>query len=156
MSLIVRRLGTEDVAVLQQLARESPRFELQPAAHDPLLPLSELDAEHFLDRSDHLVLAAFFEGALVGFALAYELERRDAARPLLFLYEVGVDVGHRRRGIGRALLAAVREHARARRLSGGFVLTEASNRGGMALYREAGGRREREDDVVFVFDPEER
>jgi len=56
----------------------------------------------------------------------------------MFLYELGVEEGYRRRGIGRALVESLRELARERGCSGMWVLTDADNEAALATYRAAG------------------
>jgi ribosomal protein S18 acetylase RimI-like enzyme len=57
----------------------------------------------------------------------------------MFLYELGVEEPFRRRGIGRTLVAALRELAIARGCYGMFVLTDDDNLGARATCGAAGG-----------------
>jgi aminoglycoside 3-N-acetyltransferase I len=86
-----------------------------------------------------LLLAAFDGDRPVGFVLAHELPRRHGDRAKLFVYEIDVAEGHRRRGIASALLARLGELARERGIRVGFVLTEPGNEPANALYRNVGG-----------------
>jgi ribosomal protein S18 acetylase RimI-like enzyme len=60
----------------------------------------------------------------------------------MFLYELGVDEGHRRVGLGRALVEALRELARLRGCYGMWVLTDHDNIAPLATYEAGGGSRE--------------
>jgi ribosomal protein S18 acetylase RimI-like enzyme len=60
----------------------------------------------------------------------------------LFLYELGVDEGYRRRGIGRALVSALADLAVERGCYGMWVLTDADNEAALGTYRGAGGSQE--------------
>jgi ribosomal protein S18 acetylase RimI-like enzyme len=138
----VRRLGPGDEEVLNQLARSGSRYE-EPGVDEPdEVPLSPADAANFLaDDRTHLFVAHEDGDDLVGFVVANELLHRHTFTRMLIVYEVGVAEQHRRRGVGRALLDAVRALAVERGIPEGFVLTEATNTPAMALYAAAGGTR---------------
>jgi aminoglycoside 3-N-acetyltransferase I len=97
------------------------------------------DPEALLADPRTLMLVALEGERPIGFVLAHELPRRHGDRSSLFVYEVDVAEGHRRRGIGTALLARLGELARERGIRAGFVLTEPDNGPANALYRSAGG-----------------
>jgi ribosomal protein S18 acetylase RimI-like enzyme len=140
--VVVRRLGPGDEAVLTQLARSGARFEEAGVDEPQEVPLAPADAARFLaDDRTHLFVA--FDGAdtVLGFVVVNELLHRHTFSTMLLVYEIGVDDAHRRRGIGRALLDAVRALAVERGIPEGFVLTEATNGPAMALYASAGGTR---------------
>lgn len=81
-------------------------------------------------------MAAAEDDRAVGFAFGYVLPRRHGAPTILFVYEVGVEEGHRRRGIGKELMRRLASEAGAEE---GFVLTEPDNEAANALYRSVGG-----------------
>ena len=132
--MIVRRLGPGDEQVVARLAENAA-------------PRSDLLAD---ERT--IFLAAFDGPDPVGFLLAYELLRRRGDRSQLFVYEVGVDEGRRRRGVATALFRELARLARSRGIRRGFVLTNESNEAAMELYRSLGGIRPNPDDVLFDFD----
>ncbi len=121
----IRRLGPGDEDVVRKLATRPPHFEL-------------------LEDERTIFLAAFEDGEPIGFALAHHLPRRHDPPAKLLVYEVDVDEAHRRRGVGKALLAELADVARERGIPQGWVLTDDDNAAGMALYRSAGGRSPRE------------
>jgi ribosomal protein S18 acetylase RimI-like enzyme len=132
--VIVRRLGPGDEAVVRRLAEDA-------------VPQAGLLAE---ERT--IFLVAFDGDDPVGFLLAYELLRRRGDRSQLFVYEVGVDEGRRRRGVATALFRELARIARARGIRRGFVLTNQSSEAAMELYRSLGGVRPNADDVLWDFD----
>lgn len=131
----IRRLGPGDEDVVRKLATRPPHFEL-------------------LEDERTIFLAAFEDGEPIGFALAHHLPRRHDPPAKLLVYEVDVDEAHRRRGVGKALLAELADVARERGIPQGWVLTDDDNAAGMALYRSAGGRSPREV-IEWEFDYEE-
>ena len=108
------------------------------------------DPETLLADPRALMLVAFAGLRPVGLVLAHELPRRHGDRAKLFVYEVVVAEGKRRRGIASALLARLGELACERGIRTGFVLTEPDNGPANALYRDAGGATEAVN-VVWTF-----
>jgi ribosomal protein S18 acetylase RimI-like enzyme len=92
----------------------------------------------FLASAGHHLLVAYEGEQPVGFVSGVELLHPDKGREL-FLYELGVDEEHRRRGIATALVDALAELARERGCYGMWVLTEPENAAALATYRAAGG-----------------
>jgi ribosomal protein S18 acetylase RimI-like enzyme len=132
--VIVRRLGPDDEAVVRRLAEDAA-------------PQSDLLAD---ERT--IFLVAFERDDPIGFLLAYELLRRRGDPSQLFVYEVGVDEGRRRRGVATTLFRELGRLARARGVRQGFVLTNEENEAAMELYRSVGGVRPNADDVLWDFD----
>jgi aminoglycoside 3-N-acetyltransferase I len=107
----------------------------------------------FLSNPHNILLSAEIDGVLVGQAIAYILERWDIGLPMLFLYSIDVVEDYRRRGIGTALIAAIREIGRAEGCTEAFVFTNESNFAAMQLYQSTGGKISTPDDVVmFEYD----
>jgi GNAT superfamily N-acetyltransferase len=131
----IRRLGPGDEDVVRMLATRPPHFEL-------------------LEDERTIFLVAFEDGEPIGFVLAHHLPRRHDPSAKLLVYEVDVAEAHRRRGVGKALLAELARIAKERGIRRGWVLTDDHNEAGMALYRSAGGRDPREV-IEWEFDYEE-
>jgi aminoglycoside 6'-N-acetyltransferase I len=164
--LSVRRLGPGDGDVLARLARDGARYEeaddvaQQEAAS--AVPLTPVDTAAFLSDVHTHVLVAYLvderatdEPAAdepVGFVVVNELLHRHTFARMFLVYEIGVVADHRREGIGRTLLDAVRALAIERGVPEGFVLTNESNGPAMALYAAAGGTRPSLDVAEWDFD----
>lgn len=97
----IRMLGSRDVAVLA-----GGPADLVGEASDPRL------AKAILDDPRRFVAAAIAGGRLVGIASAV-LANGTRSLDGLVIREVAVAPGHRRRGVGRRLLATLFAHARA-------------------------------------------
>lgn len=107
----------------------------------------------FLSNSQNILLSAKVDDVLVGQAIGYILERWDRDEPMLFLYSIDVVETYQRRGIGTALIEAVRNLGREQSCSEAFVFTNESNPAAMQLYQSTGGKRSNPDDVVmFEYD----
>jgi ribosomal protein S18 acetylase RimI-like enzyme len=141
----VRRLQPGDEAVLARLVLDGPRYEeagevaQEQAVNE--VALSPADAAAFLADDHTHLFVAYRADEPIGFVVANELLHRHTFPRMLLVYEIGVRDDHRRRGVGKALLDAVRALAIERDIPEGFVLTNESNGPAMALYAAAGGTR---------------
>jgi ribosomal protein S18 acetylase RimI-like enzyme len=101
-------------------------------------PLRDDAIDRFLRADDHhLLLALDDEGAPVGMVSGVELTHPDKGVEM-FLYELAVDEGARRRGFGTALVKALASLARERGCRSMWVLTDEDNDAGLGTYRKAG------------------
>jgi len=99
----------------------------------------------------NVLLLAFEGNEPVGFLRATELAQLTSRRRQMFLYEIGVDEGFRRRGVGKALVNALLTDCRARGFAEVFVLTDPANVAAVALYRATGAVTETPADRMFVY-----
>jgi ribosomal protein S18 acetylase RimI-like enzyme len=107
----------------------------------------------FLGNSQNILLSAEVDDALVGQVIDYILARWDKDEAMLFLYSIDVAETYQRKGIGTALIEAVRKISRVQGCSEAFVFTNCSNLAAMQLYQSTGGKRSNPDDVVmFEYD----
>ncbi len=95
----------------------------------------------FLADSSHHLLIAYQDDAAVGFVSGVEVTHPDKGTEM-FLYELAVDEGHRRQGIGTELVRALRELARTHGCYGMWVLADDDNAAAGATYHKAGGEVE--------------
>jgi ribosomal protein S18 acetylase RimI-like enzyme len=123
----IERLGAGDAA---RVVAAGDLFD------DP--PTPQL-AQRFLARPGHHLLVASVDGADVGFVSGVETTHPDKGTEMI-LYELGVAEGHRRQGIGRALVQALADLAADHGCYGMWVATEAGNDAALATYRSAGGQ----------------
>jgi len=105
----------------------------------------------FLKNPDNLLLVAWWQGHACGFLTAHRLQRFDHRRAEVLLYEVGVDEEFRRRGVGTALIAAVKRWAAEVGADEVWVLIETDNTAAQALYAATGGQEDVPDCTMFTF-----
>jgi len=152
----IRRLEPGDGRVLRRLTEEAGAFEAggkagRSAVAEPRAPLDTIPARRFLAQPDVHLLVAFEQDEPVGFVLAYELLRREGDPINLFLHEVRVRADRRREEIGRRLLEALWALGRDRGIGSAFVIAASDDRGALAFYRAAGGKRSRREMAVVRF-----
>jgi ribosomal protein S18 acetylase RimI-like enzyme len=112
---------------------------------DDVLAASDLfdlpaDAGHtrrFLDAPDHFLFLAYEADEPVGFVSGVETLHPDKGAEM-FLNELAVATAFRRRGIGKALVLALRDLARERDCIAMWVLTDHDNDAARATYESAG------------------
>jgi ribosomal protein S18 acetylase RimI-like enzyme len=96
----------------------------------------------FLDEPGHHLLLAYAGDARpVGMVSGVETTHPDKGTEM-FLYELAVDEGYRRQGIGTALVAALGQLARELGCYGMWVLVDHDNDPALATYAAAGGATE--------------
>ncbi len=137
----IRRMSEVDAAMAARL--------------DPLFDDGDVwDTEQgnrFLANPDNLLLVAFWGDTACGFLTAHRLQRFDARRAEVLLYEIGVDERYWRRAIGTALIAEVKNWAREVGADEIWVLTEADNDAAMTLYARTGGTPDPPGTTMFSY-----
>ena len=139
----VRRLSVGDEA----RAEAAVRLFAEEAPSRPI------DVVSFLRRAEAVLFVALEDdddGVLAGWVYGHELVHPDGERTML-LYALDVDEPWRGRGHGRALVTAFVDHARATGCTEVWVLTDDANAAALATYASAGGVREADQSVMFVW-----
>jgi GNAT superfamily N-acetyltransferase len=137
--LALRAATADDAVLLCDFVRELAEFE--GLTHECAIT-PEAVAEHVLGpRRCSAAIIAESDGQPAGFALYYRTFSTFAAKPGIFLEDLYVRPDFRKRGIGRALLAAVAQIAHAR--AGGRLEWTALkwNSKALALYESVGANR---------------
>jgi ribosomal-protein-alanine N-acetyltransferase len=134
MDIRILEPGDEDLLIeAVELADEGPLTPARAAAH--------------LADASLVAVAAIEEGQAVGFVYGHVLRRFEATS--FFIYAVDTAPSHQRRGIAKAMIAALEAEGRTGRWDEMFVLTNRGNDAAMALYASAGGVSPPPDDVVM-------
>jgi ribosomal protein S18 acetylase RimI-like enzyme len=106
-------------------------------------------AEFAADSRHHLAVA-LDAGLVVGMASGVHYVHPDKP-PQLWINEVGVSPAHQGQGLGKRLVAALLDRARALGCTEAWVLTETENAAAQRMYRAAGGCEEPARPVMFTF-----
>lgn len=141
MAIEVRLMQRGEAALLARVAEEL--FD------DPLVPRA---TQEFLRDARHHLAIAREEELIIGFASGVHYVHPDKPHPEFWINEVGVAPTHHGRGIGKALMRVLLEHARGLGCGEAWVLTERDNIPAMRLYAATGGVEAKPETVMFNFD----
>lgn len=107
---------------------------------EPHQPRDDAALDALLARVDFWALAAADdEGLLIGGLTAHLLPMTHHAGSTLFIYDIAVRADHQRRGIGRLLVATLRELAAQHGIDDVFVLADNEDQHALDFYRALGG-----------------
>jgi aminoglycoside 3-N-acetyltransferase I len=109
----------------------------------------------FLSCHANVLIVAIDQGVPVGYIVAYLLDRIDLNRAMMFFYEIGVAEAHRRRGIGKRMIAELKAICRMEDVMKMWVPTSRSNIAATRLYVSTGGVPLSADDEVTYTYPRE-
>jgi ribosomal protein S18 acetylase RimI-like enzyme len=146
MTLVIRRLGPGDEAILELLARDEPDFDLDERA-TPLEQLTAIAARSYLGNPAVVHWIALDGDEIVGDLVCLLLPLRAGEGQELLLYEIGVRSARRRQGIGRALLDQMEDWMQATGV--GLVWVVADNQAAVEFYRARGFVAE-EPEAVYL------
>jgi aminoglycoside 3-N-acetyltransferase I len=144
----IRQLLPSDVALARELmATFGEAFE-DPDTYTGAPPSDAYLAE-LLSSAHFVALAALQDERVVGGLTAYELKKPERERSEIYIYDLAVREGYRRRGIATALITQLKDLAKAR---GGYVIfvqADYIDPPAIALYTKLGAR---EDVLHFDID----
>lgn len=137
MSWTIETLCADNAHLLQRM-----QHEVFDNAVDPV----QLQA--FIEDSRHVLVMAIVEGTVVGMASGVEYFHPDK-NPQMWINEVGVADKFQRRGIGRGLVSALLDEAKARGCDCAWLGTEPDNEAANACYRSVTGSSAAEPFVLY-------
>lgn len=135
------RLRADDIALARRLNSMFGTAFDEPDTYEGDPPSETYLAE--LLAKDHVVaLAALADDEFVGGLVAYELDKLERARREIYIYDLAVAEGHRRRGIATALIERCRDIAAERGAWMVYVQADRGDAPAVALYEKMGRRAE--------------
>lgn len=105
-------------------------------------PPSEAHLAGLLSKPHVIALVALAGEEVVGGLVAYELDKLERSRREIYIYDLAVAKGHRRRGIATALIERCREIAAGRGAWVIYVQADYEDSPAVALYEKMGRREE--------------
>lgn len=94
-----------------------------------------------LGSDSFIALVALEQDEVVGGLAAYELRKFEHERSEIYIYDLAVATGHRRRGIATALIQELKRVAAARGAYVMFVQADYGDEPAIALYSKLGSRQ---------------
>jgi aminoglycoside 3-N-acetyltransferase I len=135
--VVIRQLTTDDVDVMRELLRVFGQVFEQGETYARAQPGTPY-LERLLGSDNFMALAALEDGSVVGGLAAYELRKFEQERSEIYIYDLAVLEGHRRRGIATALIDELKRIAGARGAYVIFVQADHGDDAAIALYTKLG------------------
>ncbi len=135
---MIRAARADDAPALHALIAALNRSQGDP---DDLLTEDHL-RDDIIASDTTIVMVADANGTLIGYGTAHPTYETGHAERGLYIGDLYVDPAHRRRGIARALLAAVARAGHARGARHLWLTAKATNTAAHAFYRRLGSRGE--------------
>lgn len=107
--------------------------------------------EKFLSNENNYLIAYIENDEILGFVLAYTLQRYDGRGEMLYLHEIDVVESHRKQGIATKLMNEIKELKDKNGFDKIFLVTNKSNDAAVSLYESTGGITSSDDDIIFTF-----
>jgi ribosomal protein S18 acetylase RimI-like enzyme len=114
-------------------------------------PADPTAVRSYLEDGRNIFLLAFEKNEPIGFLRGTELGQLKSERKQMFLYEIAVKDGFRRRGVGSDLIKSLLQYCRQRGFEEVFVFTDPANVAAVQLYRSTGAVTETVADRMFVY-----
>lgn len=141
MGYTIRQVASSELPVMKALLSMFGAAFGEPETYQGAVP-ADAYLTRLLDKPTFIALAALDEGEVVGGLAAYELEKFERARSEIYIYDLAVLEGHRRRGIATALIQRLQDVARARGAYVIFVQADAGDEPAIRLYESLGTRED--------------
>lgn len=129
-----QRLTSEDRELARQLFRMMAEVFSEECAQ-----LGNDYLDRLLSREDFWAIAAFAGSELIGGLTAHTLPMTALEASEIFIYDLAVRIEHRRAGVGRMLVSALRNAAAAAGIQEVFVAADDDDLHAIEFYRALGG-----------------
>ena len=138
---VIRQLLVGDVELFRELLATFGKVFEEEETYTGAQPGREY-VEGLLGGEQFIALAALKEGAVIGGLAAYELKKFEQERSEIYIYDLAVDAGCRRRGVATALIEALKPIAASRGAWVIFVQADHGDDPAVALYTKLGARED--------------
>jgi ribosomal protein S18 acetylase RimI-like enzyme len=148
----MHRLRQGDEWALATLAKGNARFgdgEDRPWVP----PLSSDEAAEFVNDPRTICVVAIDTETnhMAGFVYGGVLYRRHTKLRHVCIYELGIDIDHRRSDVGKELMRALAAEARQMGIDQGFAFTPATDRAMRDIFDAAGGQHGDDNELLYGF-----
>ncbi len=133
---VIRQLRRKDVREFRQLIRIFMNVFEAPARIEP----DEAYLAKLLENPAFVVIAALNGNDIIGGLTAYELPGYYSEQSELFLYDIAVRQELQQTGIGKSLIAALRDYCRDKDIREMFVAANEEDVDAVRFYHATGGQ----------------
>jgi aminoglycoside 3-N-acetyltransferase I len=144
----IKRLGNQDVLILQKLIR---LFQEVFEMGNPEVP-GEFYLKSLLEKPGFIAFVAIRENEIAGGLTAYELPMYYAEYSEVFIYDVAVKSEFQRKGFGKELLLSLEKYCRQNGIREMFVESHEEDGHALDFYHSTGGRPEKVVQFNYSFD----
>ncbi|HEX2853076.1 MAG TPA: AAC(3)-I family aminoglycoside N-acetyltransferase [Opitutaceae bacterium] len=148
----IRRLTPRDIPQLEEMLTVFGEAFGDTPTYSGARPSARY-FERLLGSDTFIAIAALENDRVVGGLAAYELRKFEQERSEIYIYDLAVAIGHRRRGIATALIRELQAMATERGAYVIYVQADVSDPPAIALYSKLGVR---EDVLHFDIPPRQK
>lgn len=149
MQLPIKTLGPRDVGTIRAMLAMFGEAFAERDAYSARQP-SDAYLGALLARDDFIAIAALDGAEVIGGLAAYVLPKFEQARSEIYIYDLAVAEGHRRRGIATAMIEHLKAAAAAHSAWVIYVQADREDEPAVRLYTKLGRR---EDVLHFDIQP---
>lgn len=131
------QLRPSDIALMRGMLAMFARAFADPATYLGK-PADDAHLARVLAKEHVIAIAAVQDDAVIGGLVAYQLDKFEQDRREIYIYDLAVDEGFRRRGIATAMIDALRDEAVRRDVYVIFVQADLVDAPAIALYDKLG------------------
>jgi aminoglycoside 3-N-acetyltransferase I len=139
--LSVRAIGPDDVPLMHRMLRMFGEA-FNDAESYTSTPPTDGYIRRLLASAHFIALVALAGDDVIGGLAAYELNKFEQERSEIYIYDLAVAEGHRRRGIATALIQELKTIAASRGAYVIFVQADLGDDPAIALYTKLGARED--------------
>lgn len=143
--MVIKRVVKEDIDLVKQISSCYKNRETQ-----------DKDIEDFLDNSFNYIIVSLDNDRVVGFLIAYQLQRFDMNSDMIYIHEIQVDKDYRLKGHGKGMIESFVDMSRDNQIYKIFLITNKTNKPAVCLYEKTGGIADNVDDVIYTYTLEEQ
>jgi aminoglycoside 3-N-acetyltransferase I len=135
-----RRLTDADASLLRDLLRVFGEAFDQVGIYQRSVPSDDYLTRLLINR--HFIVVVAMNGKeVVGGLAAYELDKFEQDRREIYIYDLAVMKGHRRRGVAKGLIGELKKIASERNVYVIFVQADTEDGPAIALYEGLGTKK---------------
>ena len=137
----IRQLTASDLSLFEALMSMFGAVFEEPDTYTGKRPSANY-VERLLGNANFVALAALQNGSVIGGLAAYELPKFEQERSEMYIYDLAVVAGHRRKGVATALIDRVRALGKERGAWVVFVQADRGDTPPIQLYSRLGVRED--------------